>query len=415
VRPLRLAFALTVLLAICLLNTFDRALTGALGEPIKHEWALQDRQLGAAFGVFLLAYSLGVVPAGWMSDRWPRKWVLAGAVALWSGLTTLGGMVDSYEGFLATRAGVGLAEAAFLPAASSLVAAMVPGRSRGRAMSYVLMGMPLGIAASFWGGAALASRFGWRTAFLVAVWPGILTALALLAIEEPTRSEQVAIAGPRPSALSLLRLRSMRGLMLANVLHGFSNFALATFLAPFAVRCLGLPLVVAGRSVAFASGVGPLVGLAAGGLLADRMARGRSDAPLVVSASAAVLAVPLFATAFGVPGIGGTAGFVALMSITQLLLFPFWALHQVAIHAVVPTERRGVAVALSGLVGSAIGGGLGPLLVGRLSDAFAASTGSPATGLARALLSVPTALVLHALVLAATLRAVREDAKVAAG
>ncbi len=49
-------YALFLLFAINLLNFFDRQLLGALGEPVRHEFALSDTALGFLGTIFTIIY-----------------------------------------------------------------------------------------------------------------------------------------------------------------------------------------------------------------------------------------------------------------------------------------------------------------------------------------------------------------------
>lgn len=206
----RAAYALTVLFVINTMNFFDRVIGGALGEPIRKEWNLSDSALGALGTAFTLLYAFVGVPLGRLSDRAPRKWILAGAVFVWSGLTAVSGLTRTYWQLFATRLGVGVGEAACAPAGTSLIGDLFPPSKRARAMSVFMMGLPIGIALSYVVGSYVAHSYGWRTAFFVAGIPGVLAAIAALFITEPERGTKDAEPGglkpaaPLPQRISVL-------------------------------------------------------------------------------------------------------------------------------------------------------------------------------------------------------------------
>ena len=92
----RARYALTVLFVINALNFFDRVIGGALGEPIRREWNLSDSALGALGTAFTLLYAFVGVPLGRLADRRKRTTILAIAVFVWSGLTSLSGFTRTY-------------------------------------------------------------------------------------------------------------------------------------------------------------------------------------------------------------------------------------------------------------------------------------------------------------------------------
>ena len=131
----RAAYALTVLFIINTMNFFDRVIGGALGEPIRREWGLSDSALGALGTAFTLLYAFVGVPLGRLSDRAPRRLILAAAVFVWSALTAVSGITRTYWQLFATRLGVGVGEAACTPAGTSLIGDLYPPGERARALS----------------------------------------------------------------------------------------------------------------------------------------------------------------------------------------------------------------------------------------------------------------------------------------
>ena len=79
--------ALAVLVAINILNFYDRNVGGALTEPIRTEFDLSDTQIGLLGSVFTWLYATVGLPLGSVADRWSRKKLLAGGMVIWSALT----------------------------------------------------------------------------------------------------------------------------------------------------------------------------------------------------------------------------------------------------------------------------------------------------------------------------------------
>ena len=70
-------YAITVLFGINFMNFFDRQIAGALGEPIRIEFGLNDTQLGLLATAFMLVYAAVGVPVGRLTDRGSRKRLIA--------------------------------------------------------------------------------------------------------------------------------------------------------------------------------------------------------------------------------------------------------------------------------------------------------------------------------------------------
>src|SRR6516164_1133352 len=107
-RPPRLFFTLFVLLGINTMNFFDRQVLGAVGEPLKNEWQLNDTQLGALGTAFTLLYAVVGLPLGRWADVGRRTTILAGGAMLWSVLTAASGLAWGFVSLFVIRLGVGV-------------------------------------------------------------------------------------------------------------------------------------------------------------------------------------------------------------------------------------------------------------------------------------------------------------------
>src|SRR5918997_6587944 len=180
-------YALWVLFLINPLNFFDRQIIGAVGEPIRREFGLNDSALGALNTAFTLLYAFVGLPLGRLADRYGRKWILSSGVFVWSLMTVASGFARNFWQLFVFRLGVGVGEASCAPAATSLIGDLFPARGRAKALSVFMLGLPVGIALSFAVSGTVARSYGWRTAFYVAGLPGLLCAVAALFIREPRR------------------------------------------------------------------------------------------------------------------------------------------------------------------------------------------------------------------------------------
>jgi MFS family permease len=180
-------YALGLLALINLLNYVDRNVIYALFEPIKRDLGLSDGQLGWLASAYILVFSVAALPFGVLSDLRSRRAVIAGGVTVWSAFTFLSGLVRSYWQLFTCRAAVGVGEAAYGPAASSLVADYFPGERRAMAMGILASGVSLGGASGLLLGALLESEYGWRVAFMTVGVPGFVCALLVARLTDPVR------------------------------------------------------------------------------------------------------------------------------------------------------------------------------------------------------------------------------------
>ena len=86
---------LALLTSLNLLNYLDRYLVMAVGPKIQESLGLGDSQIGWVISAFMLGYFLTSPIFGWLGDRYPRKWLIAAGVVVWSAATVLSGFAGS--------------------------------------------------------------------------------------------------------------------------------------------------------------------------------------------------------------------------------------------------------------------------------------------------------------------------------
>jgi MFS family permease len=422
--------SLLVLFLVNALNIFDRQALGAVLEPLRHEFGLSDTQLGALPTVFTIVYALAGLPLARLADTGSRRKLLAAGVAVWAGLTALGGLAANYWMLLATRLGVGIGEAVCAPTATSWIGDLVPAARRARAMAGFMMAVPVGVMLSFAITGPAAQAYGWRVALALGALPAVVLIPALLRLKEPARGE---VAGPSASAargsdagaggtaaqttagssvrnasgiaspLGLLRLPAFRWIVISGAVVNFILYSFSTFIAPFLTRVHGLSVARAGVWAGVGSGASGILGALAAGALGDRtLGRGRL---LLAAGAALAAALPAYA-ALEIPA-GHAASAVVLAMAAYGLLQMYYGLVYAAIQDFVAPRLRATAMAVYFLAMYLCGASFGPLLTGRLSDHFshvAAGTGAvteaaKAFGLHQAMYGIPVLCVVLAAVL----------------
>src|SRR5438874_9513206 len=173
--------------AINLFNYLDRYVAASAAPMVKRELHLTNSEVGLFGTAFLLVYAIAAIPFGYWGDRGVRKTVIGVGVTIWSIATVLTGFARNYAQLFLSRAVVGIGEASYYPAGTSLMSDYFPREQRGRVMSIWGAGSTVGIAVGFAGGGFIAEKFGWRSAFFFAAVPGILFALLAFGLREPLR------------------------------------------------------------------------------------------------------------------------------------------------------------------------------------------------------------------------------------
>ncbi len=386
-------YALGVLLVIYTLNFLDRQIMNTLAEPIKRELALSDTQLGLMTGLaFALFYTVLGIPIARLAERANRPYIIAGAIAVWSGFTVLCGYAQNFVQMVLARIGVGVGEAGCTPAAHSLISDYVPKEKRASAMAFYSLGTPLGSLLGMIMGGVIADLWGWRTAFLIAGVPGILLALvAASTLIEPRRRQAMQAAAARPKgptfADALKELRSKRTfwfVALAASLKAFVGYGSAAFIVSFFLRnhiaeitALAAsynmkPLGFTTTFLGLIGGIAALFGTWFGGWLSDRYGNRDLRFNMGMPALATLVAIP-----FSIGGLmAGNMVLAAILLTIPSILSSLWygPVYSTA-QGLVRPETRATASAVLLFIINLIGLGLGPLGIGILSDFFSKQMG----------------------------------------
>jgi len=384
----RARYTLAILFAINLLNFYDRNIPAAIVEPLRKDWGLSDSQIGWLATAFTLLYAVVGVPFGRLSDRVQRSRLLGLGLAVWSLLTAACGLAWNYSVLFAARLGVGVGEATCAPASNSLIGDLYPAGQRARALSLFTLGLPLGGFLGIFLSGRIAAAYGWRAPFYVACIPGLILALLALTISEPPRgAAEVSPTAGRPCEGSpywrILRIPSMRWIIVSGALFNFNMYAIPTFLTAFLSRYHGLNLRDANAVAAVVYSAVGIPGLLLGGWVADQAGKRRSSGRLLVSAFAVMLQAPLAYLALN-RAPGDVLSFAVLMGSGGMVSYVYYSGVYATIQDLIPPSLRGTGMAVYFCVMYLMGASFGPVITGGLSDHFAraAMTAAGATKMA---------------------------------
>jgi len=396
---------------INLFNYLDRYVAASVAPMVKRELNLTDSEIGLFGTAFLLVYAIAAVPFGYWGDRGVRKNVIAVGIAIWSVATLLTGFARNYFQLFLSRAAVGIGEASYYPAGTSLMSDYFPKEQRSRVMSIWGAGSTVGIALGFAGGGYLADKFGWRSVFFIAGGPGLLFALLAYRMREPLRGAvergpslaRTADAGLK-QFLQLLRIPTLRATIIAQTLLFFVLASNAFWLPTVLQRRFELSATNAGLLAGVVIVVGGLIGTLAGGWVADKRALKTPRAHLEVGIAGFVAGAVLVTIAILSPlNIGPVPVFVPMFLLAVIALYlyagPFTALSQ----NVVSPGLRASAVTLLLFIAHVFGDSHSPFDVGLLSDWLG---GNLQLAL---LITSPTLLILAAVAAAMGLKTVKQD------
>lgn len=367
-------YALAILTLINLFNYIDRWVVAAVIEPLKKSLGLTDTQLGVIGAGFIVVYALTSPVFGMLGDRRRRPPLIALGVAIWSLATGMAGFARGFWTLFVARSTVGVGEAAYGTIAPAILSDLFPLEQRGRVFAVFFAAIPIGSAAGYVLGGWADQHFGWRSAFWIAGFPGLLLALLVLMVKDPPRGQQDKYA-PRASGNAyrdLLRNRPYLLAVLGYAAYTFALGGLGFWMPAFLERSRGLPRLDATKTFGIMVMVTGFVGTFLGGWLGDRLLTKTRQAYLWVSGIATLLAAPI-----ALLGLMHREKVVYLsaLAVAQVLIFMCTGPINSAIVNVVSPLERATAVGLSVFVMHVLGDIPSPALIGVLSDASSLERG----------------------------------------
>jgi MFS family permease len=358
-----------LLLPVALLNYLDRQMLATMKASMvgdipsianKADW-------GLILGSFKWTYALLGPVAGYIADRFSRRWVIGASLFLWSVVTWWTGHCTTFTELLTARAFMGISEAFYFPAALALITEYHLGPTRSRAVGVHQAGVYLGqILGGFAGYAAESPDHGWRWAFSTSGMVGALYAIPLLVLlRDPVRTaDDSAPKATTGVVRGLLGNRDFLLLVMYFTLPAIAGWIVRDWMPEILRERFSLGQGKAGVSAILFVQIAALVGALAGGTLADHWRRRPPRGRIYASAIGTLLFLPAL---FSV-GNAGTLG----VAIAGLIVFGlgwgyFDSNNMPILSQIARPEWRATGYGLMNLVSISCGG-FGDWVFGALRD-----------------------------------------------
>jgi MFS family permease len=343
-----------------LLNYIDRYVLAAVLKPLQKELDFTDDKAGFLGSVFLVSYCLFSPLVGWFGDRFPRKYLIAGGVAIWSVATLACASAGGYNSLLFWRATLGIGEAAYAVLAPGVIGDLFARDKRNRALTIFYLAIPIGAALGYGiGGLVLAITKDWRYAFTIVGLPGLFFAGAALFLPEPRRGATelddgtgVCFNPPPLKAADYFGLTRNRSYVLNTLGMAMMSFALGglQFWAPKYLaegdNAMELDQVTYWLGIVVACS--SILGTSLGGLLAERWSHRHEGAYFFVSGMGMILSAPfiLIALVSHVYTLGYTMAFLGIFAGLTFCVFNFGPSNTILVN-VTPPRLRAAGVAIN--------------------------------------------------------------------
>ncbi|HEY7350991.1 MAG TPA: MFS transporter [Ktedonobacterales bacterium] len=380
------SYVFWVMFAINFFNYLDRyILPGALSS-ISADLHLSFGGAGLLTSAFLTVYAICALPLGYWADRGIRKNVISLGVGLWSIATFISGFAVNIPTLFIGRAAVGVGEAGYYPAGTSLLSDYFPSKRRAQILSRWTAGSLIGLALGFAIGGEIADIgtiggiSAWRFAFFVAGIPGLFFTYLAYRLREPRRGQadgwvagepheqqaQTASSHAVPLGRAFKELLSIRTIVITITVQILAFWVLgsaANWLPIYLQLRFGISEGNAGLLSGAVLVIAGILGALLGGWLADLCNRRWISGRLIVGALGFFVSAPLIALALISPSLGV---FLPFFFLTGMLLNVYNGPLSALSQDVVRPELRAMSVAISLLIAHLLGDATSSFQIGLL-------------------------------------------------
>lgn len=271
-----------LLWGVALLNYMDRQMLSTMKDAMQVD--IVELQSATNFGylmaIFLWIYALMSPVSGVIADRMSRKWLIVGSLFVWSSVTYLMGVAETFNQIVFLRALMGVSEALYIPAGLSLIADYHTGKSRSLAVGIHMTGLYTGQAIGGFG-ATVADAFSWHTTFHWFGIIGIAYAVILMLFLHDKKTEILPTeklqANPQKekesvftSLKSLLTNVAFWVILLYFAAPSLPGWATKNWLPTLFAENLDFPMSQAGPISTITIAVSSFIGVLIGGPLSDK-------------------------------------------------------------------------------------------------------------------------------------------------
>jgi ACS family glucarate transporter-like MFS transporter len=277
-----------------MINYIDRGALSFAAHSIVHELGLSPITLGYVFSSFLWSYTILLLPAGMLVDRYGAKRVVGCGIGLWSLATAATGLIGSIPALIGTRLVMGAGESTTMPAGMRVIREWIPASERGVLNAIFSGGSYFGPAVCALVAGPIIATLGWRALFFVtggvgivwlicwqiwfakpedATWLGDAERQKIMA-ERGARKVDFDSTGAKPGLLKLLGSGpTLWGVALTQGCNVYSQYLFLTWLPSYLQTSRGLNIITTGIYVAIPYVIS--VGLSVlAGRTSDRLLRG---------------------------------------------------------------------------------------------------------------------------------------------
>ena len=396
VSPRHRTYIFILLFILLLVDQADRMVVSSLFPYIQKEWGISDTECGLLISTLYWSVVIFVLPFSILVDRWSRKKTIGILAIFWSLASIACAFTTNFKQLFSARTLLGVGEAGYGPGGTALISWLYPVEKRARVLGIWNASQPLGMALGVALGGIIAARLGWRHAFGLVAAPGLIAAILIFFVKDYKTVPLIkTIIKMGTTETSKMKMRAAdvvkefaRTPTLIFTYLGFAGSifvttALVAWLPTYFHRVGGMPEDQASIKASIVM-LMSMVGFFIGGFMSDAWVKKKLNSRLVYCAITTIISALLAFIAFNLfPGNMQYAVLLVMGVLITAFVPAAAAVTQEVIHPGLRAQSWALAIVFQNL----LGGSMGPLVIGAVSDA---------TNLQTALLILPVSLIISA-------------------
>lgn len=351
----------------------DRMVVNSMFTSIQKDWiTLNDEKSAWLVSVIYLAIGILTFPVSLLIDRWSRTKTIGMMAIVWSIATAICALTGNYVQLFMARIMIGFGEAGYAPGGSALISGMYPIEKRSKMMGLWNASIPLGSAIGVTMGGIIAQAWGWKHAFGLVAFPGMIIAILFLFVKD-YKTVDLSFVDKTMNKVKMERKDIIREFVRKpSVILTYFGMAAVVFvttsmmvwLPKFFEKEHNFQTKFAG-TMAGAVMILALIGAPLGGFITDKWRKIQPKARMLFPALSTFISALFLFTAFFL--LKGTAQIIVLFLFGTTIMFFIAgaaAVTQDVIHPGLRATSYAIAVAVQNLLGSFTG----PIVLGKISD-----------------------------------------------
>ncbi len=350
----------------------DRTIVTSMFTSIEKDWGLSHTQSGLLMSAVYWAIVLLTFPVSILVDRWSRSKTIGIMAVMWSISTALCALTGNFVQLFMARLLIGVGEAGYAPGGSAMIAGLYPLGKRSKMMGLWNASIPLGTAIGSLLGGMIALKFGWKHAFGIVAFPGLIVAILFLFVKD-YKTVDLSFVNKMNNKVKMstkdifqefITRPSLIFTYFGMAAVVFVTTSLITWLSTYFQNERGLAQDKAG-TLAGAIMVLAIIGAPLGGYLTDRWRKTQPRARLLFPAfSTLFTAVFLFAALYIFKG---TTQFILLL-IMGILIMSFVSGAASVTQDVIHPGLRAMSYAIAVIIQNLLGSSAAPVVMGKIYD-----------------------------------------------